>query len=97
MAYSFNKISFAFANLEKYDSSYYYIEKSIPYFEYVYNNQNKVEYLANIGLLYKSNDLKKAKEYFEKALTYGDHPGLYEHLADIYYAEGNKEKDWLIF
>lgn len=92
MAYSFNKISFAFANLEKYDSAYYYIEKSIPYFEYVYNNQNKVEYLANIGLLYKSNDLKKAKEYFEKALTYGDHPGLYEHLADIYYAEGNKEK-----
>lgn len=92
MAYSFNKIIFAFANLEKYDSAYYYIEKSIPYYEYVFNNQNKVEYLANIGLLYKNNDLKKAKEYFEKALTYGDHPGLYEHLADIYYAEGNKEK-----
>lgn len=91
MVYSYNKISFAFANLDQYDSAYYYIEKSIPYFEYV-NNSDKVEYLTNIGLLYKQNDLKKAKEYFEKALTYGDHPAVYEYLADIYYAEGDKEK-----
>ena len=91
MVYSYNKISFAFANLDQYDSAYYYIEKSIPYFEYV-NNSDKVEYLTNIGLLYKQSDPKKAKDYFEKALTYGDHPAVYEYLADIYYAEGDKEK-----
>lgn len=97
IVYSYNKISLAYANLEQYDSAYYYIEKSIPYFKYVYNNQGKAEYLANIGLLYKSNDSKRAKEYFEKALTYGDHPGIYEHLADVYYAEGNKEKAYQLW
>lgn len=96
MVYSYNKISFAFANLDQYDSAYYYIEKSIPYFEYV-NNSDKVEYLTNIGLLYKQNDPKKAKDYFEKALTYGDHPAVYEYLADIYFAEGNKEKAYSLW
>ena len=91
MVYSYNIISFAFANLNQYDSAYCYIEKSIPYFEYV-KEANKMEYLTNIGLLYKQNDMKKAKEYCEKALTYGDHPAVYEYLADIYYAEGDKEK-----
>lgn len=91
MVYSYNIVSFAFANLDLYDSAFHYIEKSIPYFEYV-NNTDKVEYLTNIGLLYKDNDSEKAKEYFEKALTYRDHPAVYEYLADIYYADGDKEK-----
>ena len=50
MVYTYNKISIAFTNLEQYDSAFYYIEKSIPYFEYVYNS-DKVKYLANIGIL----------------------------------------------
>ena len=79
MVYSYNKISIAFVNLEQYDSAFYYIEKSIPYFEYVYDS-DKVEYLANIGILYKSNDSKKAKEFLKKALTYGEHPGIYDDL-----------------
>lgn len=91
MVYTYNKISIAFTNLEQYDSAFYYIEKSIPYFEYVYDS-DKVEYLANIGILYKDNDPKKAKEFLKKALSYGEHPGIYDHLADIYFSEGNKEE-----
>lgn len=96
IAYSYNRICFSFAKLDQYDSAYYYIEKSIPYIKYVYN-PDKVEYLANIGLLYKNSDTKKAKDYFEKALTYGDHPGVYEHLADIYYSEGKKEEAYKLW
>lgn len=96
MVYSYNKISFAFANLEQYDSANYYIEKSIPYFDYVYN-PDKVEFLANIGLLYKNSDMKKAKGYFDKAIEYGDHPGVYEQIADIYYSEGKKEKAYQLW
>ena len=96
IVYSYNKICFAFANLEQYDSANYYIEKSIPYFEYVYE-ADKVEYLANIGFLYKNSNSMKAKEYFEKALVFGDHPGIYEHLADIYYSEGNKEEAYKLW
>ncbi len=33
IAYSYSNISFAFANLNQYDSVFYYIEKSIPYID----------------------------------------------------------------
>ncbi len=90
MAYAYNKISFSFANLGQYDSALVYIEKTIPYLDCV-DDLDKIEFLTNIGLLYKGKDSEKAKEFFEKALTYGEHPGTLEHLADVYYAEGNKE------
>ena len=90
IAYSHNIISFAFYNLGQYDSAYYYIEKSIPYIKSV-TESGKAGYLTNIGLLYKEKDPVKAKVYFKKALDYGELPETYEHLADVYYAEGNKE------
>ena len=95
-AYSYNNICSAFANLGQYDSAYYYIEKSIPYLKYVYNS-DKAGYLTNIGVLYKENNSSKAKFYFEKALTYDEHPWTLEHLADVYYAEGNKEEAYKLW
>ena len=91
IASSYNIISFAFANLGLYDSALVYVERSIPYINYV-NNTGKAQYLTNIGQLFRDNNPKKAKEYFEKALTYEKHPGTYEYLAEMYYNEGNKEE-----
>ena len=91
IGYSYNNISFAFNTLGQQDSTCIYIEKSIPYLRYMYGSE-KTGYLTNIGLLYKEKYPNKAKGYFEKALAYGEHPGTLEHLADVYYAEGNKEK-----
>lgn len=91
VAYSYNKISFSFANLDQHDSALYYVEKTIPYIDYVCDN-NKAEFLTNVGLLYKEKNPKKAKEFLEKALSYNDLPWTLEHLADIYYAEGNTDK-----
>lgn len=96
MAEAYNKISFSFANLGQYDSALVYIEKTIPYLDYVYDS-DKIEFLTNIGLLYKESNSEKAKEYFEKALTYGEHPGTLEHLADVYYAEGNKDEAYRLW
>ena len=96
LAYSYNKISFAFANLGQYDSALVYIEKTIPYLDYVYD-YDKTEFLTNIGLLYKENNLEKAKEFFKKALEYGEHPWTLEHLADVYYAEGDKEEAYRLW
>ena len=96
IAYSYNKISFAFYNLGQLDSAYYYIEKSVPFMKYVYDF-DKTGSLTNIGLLYKDNNPEKAKEYFKMALAYGEHPGTYEHLADIYYDEGNKEEAYRLW
>ena len=91
MAYSYNFISFAFANLNQHDSAFYYIEKTVPYIKYV-EDFDKMAFLTNMGLLYKDKNPEKAKEYFEKALTYEELPDILEHLADVYYSAGNKEK-----
>ena len=91
IAYSYNRISFAFANLNQHDSASYYIEKTIPYIDYVYDS-DKAVFLMNMGLLYKDNDPQRAKDLFEKAISYEELPEAIEHLADVYYSTGNKEK-----
>lgn len=91
MVYSYNRISYAYANLDQYDSAFYYIERSIPYMNSIYDS-DKAEVLTNIGVLFKEKRPRKAKEYFEKAIEYNELPITLEHLADVYYAEGNKEK-----
>ena len=91
MAYSYSNICFAFANLDQNDSIFYYIERSKPYISYV-DDSDKAEFLTYIGFLLKDNNPGGAKEYFEKAIEYNELPITLEHLADIYYAEGNKEK-----
>lgn len=96
IAHSYNKISFAFYNLDQQDSAYYYIEKSIPYVKYV-SDTDKAIYLMNIGVLYKEGNKEKAKEYFKKALSYGEQPEILEHIADVYYAEGNKEEAYRLW
>ena len=96
IAYSYNRISFAFANLNQLDSASYYIEKTIPYIDYVYD-PDKAVFLMNMGLLYKDNDPQKAKDLLGKALQYDELPLTLEHLADVYYAEGNKEKAYSLW
>lgn len=96
VVYSYNKISFAFYNLGQYDSSFVYVERSIPFFDYVYDI-DKAAFLMNLGLLYKEDNYVKAKEFFKKSLTYGEYPETLEHLADVYYAEGNKEEAYKLW
>ncbi len=96
IAYSYNKISFAFDHLDLYDSSHFYIEKSIPYIKYI-DDSHKAEYIANIGLIYIEKDPQKAKFYLEKALEYGEHPGIYEFLADIYIIEGKRDEAYKLW
>lgn len=96
MAYTYNKISFAFYNLGLYDSALVYVEKSLPYIKYAYDS-DKAGFLTNIGQLFKYNDTERAKAYFKKSLDYDELPETYEHLADVYYAEGNKEEAYKLW
>jgi uncharacterized protein YoxC len=91
IAYSYNKISFAYYNLGQEDSAFIYIEKTKPYIESVYDS-DKAAFMMNIGLLYKETDKEKAKAYFEESITYGERPEALEHLGDVYFAEGKKEE-----
>ena len=96
LAYSYNRISFAFANLNQLDSAYFYTEKTRPFIDYI-DDPNKAVFLMNMGLLYKDNDPQKAKDLFVKALEYDELPLTLEHLADVYYDEGNKEKAYSLW
>lgn len=96
IVYSYNKISFAFYNLGQYDSAFVYVERSIPYFDNVYDF-DKAGFLTNIGRLFKEKDTEKAKYYLYKALDYDELPETYEHLADVYYAEGDKEEAYRLW
>lgn len=96
LAYAYHNISYAFAILGQYDSAYSYIERTLPYIKYV-EDSCKVGFLTNIGLLYKENNPEKAKDFFKQALTYREHTGALEHLADVYYAEGNKEEAYRLW
>ena len=90
IAISYNVISYAYSYLGQYDSASVYVEKTIPYIDYIYDI-GKAQYLTNIGQLFKDNNPKKAKEYLEQALAYEELPATLEFLADVYYSEGNKE------
>lgn len=96
IAFAYNIISIAFANLGQYDSAYYYVQKTAPYIKYV-SDREKVAFLINIGVLYKGRDNEKAKEYFEKSLTLSELPEAYEHLADVYFSEGRKEEAYKLW
>lgn len=95
VAYSFHTLSYAFSKLNQLDSALFYIEKSIPYIKYV--KDDKTSFLTNVGVFYKYKDPQKAKEFFCQALTYSENSGAIEHLADIYYAEGNKEEAYRLW
>lgn len=90
MVYSYSNIGAAFSNLDKYDSALYYFDKTIPYIKYI-DVKNKARLLANIGMFYKGEDPRKAKEFFLQSLKYEETTGGYEHLADVYYLEGRPD------
>lgn len=96
IVYSYNNISFAFYSLGQMDSALVYVEKSIPYIKYAYDF-DKAGFLTNIGKLFKDKDIEIAKSYFNKALDYDELPETLEHLADIYYAEGNKDEAYRLW
>ena len=96
LAYSYSNVGIAFSNLDQYDSTRYYINKSIPYINYIGDN-NKAIFLANLGMLYKRVDPKKAKEYFYESLKYEETTGGYEHLADVYYMEGKQDEAYKLW
>jgi len=66
IAYSYNNISFAFRNLGQYDSACFYIEKSIPYSDYIYDNPAKQGSSQMLDYSIKTRILKKPKSILKK-------------------------------
>lgn len=96
IAYSYQNLASAFSYLDQFDSAHNYINKTIPYIKYI-DEKNKAAFLANIGMLYKEEDLKKAKKYLLESLDYKETSGALENLAEICYIEGNQEEAYRLW
>ena len=86
----------AYNQLGQKDSCLYYLEKMEPYLKYVPKDEMP-NTLISIAYLYKHSDPEKAKSYLERSLSEMESSNALEHLADIYYDEGNLDKAYEIW
>lgn len=86
----------AYNQLGQKDSCLYYLEKMEPYLKYVPKDEMP-NTLIHIAYLYKHTDPQKAKSYLERSLSEMESSNALEHLADIYYDEGNLDKAYEIW
>lgn len=93
---AFYTVIIAYNQLGQKDSCLYYLEKMEPYLKYVPKDEMP-NTLISIAYLYKHSDPEKAKSYLERSLSEMESSNALEHLADIYYDEGNLDKAYEIW
>lgn len=93
---AFYTVIIAYNQLGQKDSCLYYLEKMEPYLKYVPKDEMP-NTLIHIAYLYKHTDPQKAKSYLERSLSEMESSNALEHLADIYYDEGNLDKAYEIW
>ena len=96
MAYSYNNIGSAFSNLDDDDSAYFYVNKVIPYINYI-NKRYRAGFLTNIGMLYKEKYPEKAEELFLESLKCKESTAAYENLADVYFIKGKQDEAYRLW
>lgn len=96
IADTYYRIATAFSNLGEVDSINYYVGKTLPLIGEV-KEEYLPTFLASIGFLYKKDNPEMAKTYLKKSLSICELSWALEHLADIYYREGNKEEAYRLW
>ncbi len=90
-AYAYNHLACIYEAIGKKDSSWVYIQKSLPYIKTV-AAKDKAEFLYMIGENYHThNEDALAKQYLEQSCKVYPAPAAYNILASIYNQEGKKE------
>lgn len=97
LAYSYSNIGAAFSNLDNFDSAHFYFKQTTPYMIYIKDKGKKAAFLTNIGMLYKDEDMEKAKGYFRESLKHKDSSAALENLADILFEEGKQEEAYKLW
>lgn len=89
-------MAFAYSRLKQKDSSFYYINKMVPFLKYVPKKDLPYTQIS-IAYLYKHTHPEKAKIYLEKALSEIESSYALAHLADIYLNEGNLDEAYILW
>lgn len=96
LAYAYCRISFALSRLHHKDSAVIYINQAMPYSRYI-KKEDLPTFLTNAAYVYKYTQPDTAKKYLMESLAQEESSVTMQHLADIYYMEGNKEEAYRLW
>lgn len=95
-AYAYYRITHAHSWLCHRDSTVFYINKTIPLFKHI-KKKDLPTFLTNEAYALKQISPDVAKSLLIKSLSIKEHSVTMQHLADIYYMEGNKEEAYRLW
>jgi hypothetical protein len=91
LAYSYHNIAMVHSKLHHRDSFLLFMNKAAQLKQHI-AKKDKFSFLANLAYSYKYSQPEVAKKYFIEALQLEENSVILEHLANIYYIEGQSEK-----
>ena len=91
MAYAYCRLSFAHSWLSHEDSAVAYMNMAIPYSRYI-KKEDQPTFLTNAAYVYKYTLPDTAKKYLIESMAQEESSVTMQHLADIFYREGDEEK-----
>jgi tetratricopeptide (TPR) repeat protein len=96
IAYAYCRMSFAHSRLHHKDSAMILMNKAIPYSRYI-KKRDLPTFLTNAAYVYKYTMPDSAKKYLIMSMEQEESSVTMQHLADIYYIEGNKEEAYRLW
>ena len=96
LASAYNRVAVAFSLLEEDDSAAIYMNQAMPFSQYV-DKKDQPAFINNMAIVYKLSQPEKAKRYLLESLAMYEHSNTLQHLADIYYFEGNQEEAYRLW
>lgn len=96
MAYASCRLSFAHSWLSHENSAITYMNLAMAYSQYI-KKEDLPTFLTNAAYVYKYTQPDTAKKYLLESLSQKEHSVTMQHLADIYYIEGNKEEAYRLW
>ena len=96
IAYALCRMSFAHSKLHHKDSAILWMNMAMPYSRYI-KKKDQPTFLANAAYVYKYIQPDTAKKYLIESLAQEESSVTLQHLADVYYLEGNKEEAYRLW
>ena len=96
IASAYNRVAVAFSRMGKKDSAIYYMSQAMPYFQYV-AKKDLPYFTNNVAYIFKHTQPDIAKKYLQESLSMYEHSNTLQHLADIYYNEGNQKEAYKLW
>ena len=89
LAYSYTRVAMAHSELQHEDSAITYMRQALPYSHHM-EKEDLPAFLNNVAFTFKYSQPDSAKKYLWESLALQEHSNTLQHLADIYYEEGEQ-------